>query len=171
MKTAFDRALAATLKHEGGYVNDPHDAGGATNHGITESVARSHGYMGDMRDLTVATAAAIYKSDYWDELNLDAIANIDEQLAAELFDTAVNCGAFRSGRWFQMSLNILTGSNALEEDGVIGNRTLTAYKSLSSGDRLRILLMCRTFQGAHYLNLAHQRPTQRRFIRGWLKRV
>jgi len=26
----FPEALAATLKHEGGYVNDPHDRGGET---------------------------------------------------------------------------------------------------------------------------------------------
>lgn len=32
------------LSFEGGYVNDPHDKGGATNKGVTIAVWRKYGY-------------------------------------------------------------------------------------------------------------------------------
>ena len=35
MKTNFDRCLSEVLQHEGGWVDDPHDPGGATMKGIT----------------------------------------------------------------------------------------------------------------------------------------
>ena len=46
----FDQAFTQLLGHEGGYSNNPYDAGGVTMWGVTEKVARQSGYMGDMRD-------------------------------------------------------------------------------------------------------------------------
>ena len=37
---AFERAFRLLLRAEGGYVNDPNDAGGATNHGISLRAVR-----------------------------------------------------------------------------------------------------------------------------------
>ena len=56
--------IVAVFAVEGGYVNNPKDPGGATNHGITEQVARQHDYKGDMRDLTREVAESIYYADY-----------------------------------------------------------------------------------------------------------
>lgn len=50
-----DEIFDAVLGKEGGYVNHPDDRGGPTKWGITEKVARAHGYRGDMRDLTRGT--------------------------------------------------------------------------------------------------------------------
>ena len=36
MKKTFDDIIEEVLKHEGGYVNDPDDAGGETNFGIAK---------------------------------------------------------------------------------------------------------------------------------------
>ena len=54
-----DEIFAGIVGREGRYVNNPNDRGGATCWGITERVARAHGYQGDMRDLPRATALAI----------------------------------------------------------------------------------------------------------------
>ncbi|MEG1325710.1 MAG: glycosyl hydrolase 108 family protein, partial [Janthinobacterium sp.] len=51
--------INAILRAEGGYVNDPLDAGGETNFGITVAVARANGYKGAMRDMPEAVARAI----------------------------------------------------------------------------------------------------------------
>jgi lysozyme family protein len=69
----FIHALTETLKHEGGYSNHPADRGGATNFGITERVARSHGYQGDMKDIPIDTVRNIYRTSYWEKLKLDAV--------------------------------------------------------------------------------------------------
>ena len=36
MKTTFDEIIEIVLEHEGGYVNDPDDAGGETKYGIAK---------------------------------------------------------------------------------------------------------------------------------------
>ncbi|HUG46231.1 MAG TPA: glycosyl hydrolase 108 family protein, partial [Sphingomicrobium sp.] len=60
-----ERLIEALLEREGGYVNHPSDRGGPTNYGITEAVARAHGYQGSMRRLPREEAVAIYKRLYW----------------------------------------------------------------------------------------------------------
>ena len=46
-----DRLIDALIEREGGYVDHPADKGGPTCFGITEAVARAHGYAGPMRQL------------------------------------------------------------------------------------------------------------------------
>jgi len=92
----FSKALKITLKHEGGYVNDPDDSGGETNYGITVSVAKNHGYTGSMKDISLSIVSEIYKKSYWDKLRLD---NVDSQVVGEkVFDMAVNMGTNRAGQ-------------------------------------------------------------------------
>lgn len=43
-----EQYLDALIKREGGYVNDTLDSGHATKFGITQAVARSYGYQGEM---------------------------------------------------------------------------------------------------------------------------
>lgn len=50
----FEKLVMALLRREGGYVNHADDRGGATAFGITEAVARAHGYDGPMQALTRA---------------------------------------------------------------------------------------------------------------------
>ena len=50
MALGIDQLVEALIDREGGYVNHPADRGGATCFGITEAVARAHGYGGAMRD-------------------------------------------------------------------------------------------------------------------------
>ena len=60
MEATFPRALAAVLQHEGGYVDDPLDPGGATNQGITLTTFRSY-YGADRmrRDLAASTTEQV----------------------------------------------------------------------------------------------------------------
>lgn len=62
----IEQFLNELIQREGGYVNDPTDRGGATKYGITEAVARANGFKGNMRDLPLDTAKAIYKKTILD---------------------------------------------------------------------------------------------------------
>jgi len=89
---AFEKAFNHTVGVEGGYSDHPSDRGGKTMFGITEAVARSYGYSGDMRSMPLSTAKDIYSKKYWDKLNLDEVSKMSEPLAAKLFDIGVNMG-------------------------------------------------------------------------------
>ncbi|TAI82677.1 hypothetical protein EG333_15805, partial [Pectobacterium versatile] len=87
-----DEIFNAILNREGGYVNDLDDRGGPTNWGVTEKVARAHGYNGDMRNLTRQQALEIYEADYWYGPRFDQVAAVSPVIAAELCDTGINMG-------------------------------------------------------------------------------
>ena len=87
-----DEIFDEVLGKEGGYVNHPDDKGGPTKWGITEKVARAHGYLGDMRNLTRGQALEILEADYWYGPRFDQVANLSPDIAAELCDTGVNMG-------------------------------------------------------------------------------
>lgn len=111
----FETAVALVLKHEGGYVNDPHDAGGETNWGISK---RSYPTL-DIRGLTREQASDIYRRDFWEPLYCDAIPY---GLAVQVFDHGVNAGRSSAARLLQRTLG-------LKEDGVFGPVTLAAAKA------------------------------------------
>lgn len=61
----IDELIDDLIAREGDYVHHPADRGGPTRWGITEAVARRHGYHDKMSQLPRAEAAAIYKRIYW----------------------------------------------------------------------------------------------------------
>lgn len=94
--TTFCKVYPHVLKVEGGYVNDPRDRGGATNHGIAYnynvSILRDYGINspGSMRQLTKEQALDIYYRKYWTPSKAPKIQ--DDALALVYFDHAVNAG-------------------------------------------------------------------------------
>lgn len=180
MFVSFDLAFARVLGIEGDFSDDPADSGGATRFGITEQVARAHGYKGDMRELPLETAKQIYRRDYWDRLSLDAVARLSFPIAEELFDTAVNCGQGVAGTWLQRCLNALNRQQKdypdVVVDGVVGPRTveaLGAYLAHRKQHGEKVLLRAlNALQGAHYISLAEKRAKDEAFVYGWfLNRV
>lgn len=180
MSTAFDDAVAELVGIEGDYSDDPADSGGATRYGITEAVARRHGYTGTMRELPPALAKDIYRKDYWDAQNLDTIAMLSRRVAWELFDTGFNMGTSQAGEFLQMSLNAFnrqaTDYPDIEVDGEIGPATLaafSAYMRRRAKDGETVLLRAlNALQGAAYIELAERRDKDERFVFGWfLQRI
>lgn len=82
----IEQYLEELIKREGGYVNNPADRGRATKYGITESVARSNGYKGNMKDLPLEVAKAIYKKQYWTVPRFDQVNGVSSAVAKELKD-------------------------------------------------------------------------------------
>jgi lysozyme family protein len=114
--TAFDRALALVLRHEGGLVDDPRDPGGLTNCGISQ---RAYPNL-DIRNLSVADIALIYRTDYWDAIKGD---QLPEGLAICVFDAAVNMGTDKAIRLLQKACSV-------QVDGILGSNTLRAASRL-----------------------------------------
>ena len=166
-ENAFVRALAFTLKWEGGYVHHPADKGGATNMGVTEATARAHGYMGDMKALPANVAADIYNA-IWTGCKASKLAELERPLTAVvLFDTAVNSGSTGAAKLLQGCLGLLLPIS-LTADGDIGPATLAACRDVQDATLARSLLS----QRLGLLNsIVAKRPDQRVFLAGWLRRV
>ncbi|MBC3253522.1 glycoside hydrolase family 108 protein [Serratia fonticola] len=172
-----DQIFNAILGKEGGYVNNPADKGGATRWGITEVVARAHGYSGDMRQLSRETALAILTADYWTGPRFDLIADVSPVIAAEICDTGVNMGPSVPAKWLQRWLSAMNNGGKLYPDlipdGQIGPRTVSALKSflLARGKEGEAVLLkaLNCSQAARYLELAEQRPANEAFLYGWVK--
>jgi lysozyme family protein len=99
--------IDALMDREGGYVSHSSDKGGPTCFGITEAVARAHGYAGPMRQLPRSEAAAIYRRHYWARPRFDKVAERSARVAAELFDTGVNMGPAVAATFLQRALTAL----------------------------------------------------------------
>ncbi len=164
------------IDREGGYVNAPADRGGPTRFGITEAVARAHGYAGPMRQLPREEAAAIYKRLYWLRPRFDQVAKRSFAVAAELFDTGANMGPAVAATFLQRALSALNRDRSdypdLVPDGRIGPSTLSAldtFLKLRRGGGEKVLLKALdALQGERYLRLAERRPANEAFLYGWL---
>lgn len=133
-KMNIEQYLEELIKREGGYVNNPADQGGATKYGITEAVARTNGFKGNMRDLPLDVAKAIYKKQYWTAPRFDQVNTISSAVAEELLDMGVNCGTGFTKPLLQRALNLLNnqekaGWPGLTVDGIYGPMTLNALRT------------------------------------------
>ena len=171
-----EELIDGLIDREGGYVNHPSDRGGPTNFGITEAVARAHGYSGSMRSLPRSEAAAIYKRLYWLRPRFDQVAKRSEGVAAELFDTGVNMGPVVAATMLQRVLNALNrGARDYPDllvDGRIGPATLAALDAFLAtraprGEQVLVKAV-EALQGERYLSLAERRPANEAFLYGWL---
>ncbi|MHA6723359.1 glycoside hydrolase family 108 protein [Sphingomonas sp. RS2018] len=164
------------IGREGGYSDHPADRGGPTRWGVTERVARAHGYSGDMRQFPRATAVSIYRRMYWLRPSYDRIANHASLVAAELFDTGVNMGPAVATGFLQRALNALNRGQSdfadVAQDGKIGPATLaalTAYlKRRAPGGEPVLLKAIEALQGERYIHLAETRPANEAFLYGWI---
>ena len=172
----IDTLIDELIAREGGYVNHPADRGGATRWGITQAVARAHGYGGDMRALPRAEAVAIYRRLYWQGPGFDRVAQRAPKVAAELFDTAVNMGPETAVGFLQRALNALNRNGRdygdIAADRSIGPATLGALAGFlaARGAAAEAVLVkaLDALQGARYVQLAEARPANEAFLYGWL---
>lgn len=172
-----DGLIDALIEREGGYISHPKDRGGPTNYGITEAVARAHGYSGAMRSLPREEAAAIYRRLYWLRPRFDQVAKRSPAVAAELFDTGANMGPAVAATFLQRALSALNRERKdyadLVPDGRIGPATLSALdrflelRGRKSGESV-LLRALDALQGERYIRLAERRPANEAFLYGWL---
>lgn len=172
-----DYLIDELIEREGGYVHHPADKGGPTRFGITEAVARAHGYAGAMAELPREEAAAIYRRLYWLRPRFDQLAERCPRVAAELFDTGANMGPAVAATFLQRALTALNRCSKdypdLVPDGRIGPVTLAALDAFleargGKGGETVLLRALEALQGERYLRLAEKRPANEAFLYGWL---
>jgi lysozyme family protein len=160
----FDDCLVFVLAHEGGYVNDPADPGGATNHGITQATYDAYRTKQGLLPQPVELleddeAEGIYRLNYW-------LAAKCDQLPAPLdlihFDSAVNVGVATANRMLQTALNMGI------VDGVVGQRTLFAA---NQADPILIGGRYCNLRITRYIVISATTLTGKRFLAGWFHRV
>jgi lysozyme family protein len=173
---AIESLIDDVIGREGGYSNHPADRGGATRWGITEAVARAHGYRGDMRSFPREEAVAIYRRLYWVKPGFDEIAARAPQIAAELFDTGVNMGPTTATTFLKRALNALNRGEADYSDigttPIVDAPTLVALeaflkKRTPNGENV-LMKAIEALQGERYIHLAEARPANEAFLYGWL---
>lgn len=162
----FNIALENTLKWEGEYVNHPDDKGGETNKGITLQTARDFGYTGNMKDIPFDIIKEIYFRNYWLKVKCDKIDNQD--IANNLFDSAVLHGQGRAGMFLQKTLNNIYHSD-LVIDGIIGNITLSVLDTII--DIKDFVKEFKNIRIKYCEKVAESNQSQSVFLKGWINRI
>lgn len=159
----FEHLFNYILSVEGGYTNDKNDKGGKTTWGITEERARECGYTGNMENLTQSKAKEIYLDKYYNKPKICDISA--DRIKLSIFDWYVNSGIWAIIK-AQQVLNDLGFD--LDTDGKIGNQTLKALATVNTDVFLKEYAdKQRTF----YRRIVEHRPSQDKFLQGWLNRV
>jgi len=170
------------VAREGGFVNDPDDPGGATNHGVTIHTMRRLGLdltgdgridVADVRALTPEQAADIFIEHYFRRPRIDALP---EALQASVFDMQVNAGS-NAVRILQRLLCDM-GEDVIV-DGAIGPQTVAAAHRVAARTDARLLADAYGIaRRNYYYALADGRPASRKYARrhdggkgGWIRRA
>lgn len=169
------------VAREGGYVNDPDDPGGATNHGVTIHTMRGLGLdldgngmvnRADVRQLTEAQAVDIFIRHYFQD---PQIGQLPADLQPSVFDMYVNAGG-NAVKILQRLLRQM--GQQLAVDGVIGPQTIAAAEVASRGASAHLVDAYGIARRNFYFRLADRRPASRKYARsraggkgGWIKRA
>lgn len=180
---AFLKAVKTTLQHEGGFVNDPSDPGGATNFGVslrfalaitgTDGSAFDFDFdhdgdvdKDDIKLMSPSDAIEVYWKFWWQKFHYD---RLPEVVAAKVFDLSVNMGAKQAHKLLQRAINDLQGNARVTVDGILGPQTFAAIDTIVDPYSL---LNAFIVQGEKfYRNLVVARPALAKYRNGWLRRV
>lgn len=167
---SFNRAISFTLKWEGGYVNHPADKGGATNRGITQSTLNSAFNAGLVKHNTIEAlsrdeAVSIYKKNFWDRYDW---GDFSEPVDMILFDITVNHGIGNTAKIAQRACVSL--GFAIAMDGKWGPETQRTLLLLEGRNSLTLSKMLIVKRLNFYENVVKSRPSQKVFLKGWLRR-
>lgn len=170
----FDKAFVHTMSAEGGYVNDPQDAGGETYMGVARNrnskwdgwvtidlLKQKSGFPKnlDSDENLQQQVKALYEANYWDTVQADSIN--DQDVANSIFDFAVNAGVRTSSRLAQLAAGA-------ESDGVIGKKSIEA---INSKDPAMFLATFALAKIERYIEICKKRPTNRKYFFGWVRRT
>lgn len=181
----FGPAYRRSMLIEKGYVFHPQDRGGETFCGVARKywpswpVWRYIDYLKSFPDFPQNIPysqlepylRSFYRENFWTPI--EGIA--DQDIANQVYDTAVNSGLSASVKILQHSLNLLNRGGTdypdIEVDGVFGNESVQALNTLLLSrpkENLLFLLWHEQLDG--WIDLVRADESQEQFLNGWLKR-
>ena len=171
----------AILAREGGYVNDPDDPGGATNHGVTIHTMRRLGLdltgdgkvtARDVQRLSLGQAKAIFLQEYFEKPRISELPSV---LHATVFDMQVNAGA-NAIKILQRLFGKM--GKPIQVDGQVGPRTLAVAKWAAKAAPDHLADAYGIERRNYYYALADRRSASRKYARrrdggkgGWIRRA
>lgn len=174
---AFLTALQETLRKEGRLSTNASDKGGVTDYGISlrflktlplidaDITGDGHVTEADIRALTPASAAKLYRQYFWDHYRLDNIAH--PRIAVKAFDLLVWMRSVSAVKIIQRGLR--SCGKLVDEDGVLGSQTFSAIADIQ--DELRLFAAMRSEAFGHIQLIVAIDTTQREFFDGWKNRA
>lgn len=180
----FDQAVEIVLQHEGGFVNDKNDPGGATNWGISLRFVRGLDAAlcdelgldidgdgdvdaDDIRAMPRDKAIAVYRTQWWERYGYGRFWDIG--VAIKMFDLAVNLGPRPAHRCLQRAVRAVNGKR-LVEDGLLGPATLGAVNGIDPAGALRPAIRSEA-AGLYRAIIASQPYRFGKYRAGWLRRA
>ena len=121
-----------------------------------------------------ADVEQLYRSAYWEPIGGAFV--MDQGLANDLLDCAVNLGVGQASLMLQRCLNVLNDGGKRWPDVVldaqVGARTLASVSFCNvRGDIPLVRKALHALRGARYIELAEKNPSLERFVKGWLTRA
>jgi lysozyme family protein len=163
----FDEAFEISIGNEGGYVNDPDDAGGETKFGISKRVYPDL----DINNLTLEDAKRLYYNDFWDTKACN-MNRLPSKVAIEVFDTGINMGMTTAFKMLQEALNLLNQMETkypdLVVDGIIGDM---AIYIISKVEEHKLLKCLNGLQFCRYLSMVEHSHSREKFFASWIERT
>lgn len=158
----FKKFAPVLLEHEGGFVNDPDDKGGATNMGVTlrtyQAYCGSEKNVADLMHISYGTWQKIMKDGYWDRCRADEI--VSQSVAEIMVDWCVNSGS--------VAIKQIQTIVGIKPDGMVGPLTLAAINGSDAEDLFNCIKLARI---QHYENIIKADPVKRKYRKGWMNRV
>jgi len=156
------KIIEATLKHEGGYTNNPKDPGNWTGGKVgkgrllgTNMGIAAHAFPHlHIPSITKDTAVGIYEKKYWDKLRGD---DLPIGVDAVVYDYGVNSGTGRAAKCIQR----ISGA---KPDGAIGTLTLKAINKSYGADMIKAVARQR-------MSFLRGLSIFKTFGKGWTRRV
>lgn len=177
----FDLFFPHLIRVEGTFFTvTQYDTGGATKFGVTNAVYQTwcHGKIikiipcdkdldgkitsNDLRLTVLRDVKPLYKTQYWDMCQADLIKN--QAVAELLVDMIVHCGT----GYHQQHVKALQRMVGAVPDGKIGPKTLRA---INRGNSSKIYTDLSKYRKSFYKKLTLKKRSQRKFLKGWYKRL
>lgn len=166
---AFELAMTHVAEFEGIYSDDAADRGGPTKYGVCLEFLKGLGTVGDInkdgvinkKDVLAVTkdkAKELFKKNFWTNPKAERFPPV---VAMMYFDSAVNCGCKQTNKLLQRAAYT-------DDDGIVGPKTVTAVNAMNEADLIKRFAQKRR---DFYNTLVARRPSQKVFIKGWLRRV